>query len=183
MCSFFFQESHDRTDKLQCPRCLKTYSLCSDKQGYNPTVASSFVAHLQAHIDKKVQCKKCCLNFITDKELKEHVLKDHVSFRGFDSELSFFFQEKKIHIYFYPLSQHRRKCFAGRAQIKIQNINDFIQRLSWIEIPLQKNTEFKKHSRIKIPGHFRSPLYSRMGNPFFPPIQTPSLNPFFFHFQ
>ena len=29
-----FTEAHDRTDKLQCPRCLKTYSLFSEK-GYN----------------------------------------------------------------------------------------------------------------------------------------------------
>ena len=46
-------QSHDRTDKLQCPHCLKTFSLFSDK-GYNSSVASSFVSHLQMHKDKKV---------------------------------------------------------------------------------------------------------------------------------
>ncbi len=41
-----FQEAHDRTDKLQCPRCLKTFSLFSNNQ-YNANVASSYVMHLQ----------------------------------------------------------------------------------------------------------------------------------------
>jgi hypothetical protein len=83
-----FQESHDRTDKLQCPRCLKTFSLSSDK-GYNSGAAAQFVAHLQQHQDKKVSCKKCCLNFINEQTMKDHVQKDHVSFKGFDSKQIF----------------------------------------------------------------------------------------------
>ena len=79
-----FQEAHDRTDKLQCPRCLKTYNLFSTN-GYNVNTASSFVTHLQAHANKKISCKKCCLTFVDNGSLKEHVQKDHVSFKGFDS--------------------------------------------------------------------------------------------------
>ncbi len=41
-----FQDAHDRTDKLQCPRCLKTFSLFVNNQ-YQANVASSFVQHLQ----------------------------------------------------------------------------------------------------------------------------------------
>ncbi len=43
---FALKDAHDRTDKLQCPRCLKTFSLFSNNQ-YNANVASSFVMHLQ----------------------------------------------------------------------------------------------------------------------------------------
>eukprot|EP00095_Tigriopus_kingsejongensis_P004720 maker-scaffold931_size79642-snap-gene-0.11 protein:Tk04720 transcript:maker-scaffold931_size79642-snap-gene-0.11-mRNA-1 annotation:"pogo transposable element with znf domain" len=79
-----FQETHDRTDKLQCPRCLKTFSLCSDK-GYNATMASSFVQHLQWHQNKKTPCKRCCLTFHNEPLLKAHIEKDHVSFKGFEN--------------------------------------------------------------------------------------------------
>lgn len=37
-----FTELHDRTDKLQCPRCLKTFSLFGEK-GYNSSIAVAFV--------------------------------------------------------------------------------------------------------------------------------------------
>jgi hypothetical protein len=36
------------SDKLQCPLCLKTYSLYGDK-GYNSSGAVSFMQHLQRH--------------------------------------------------------------------------------------------------------------------------------------
>ena len=58
-----FTEAHDRTDKLLCPRCLKTYSLFSDK-GYNPSMATAYVAHLQTHQDgQRKKCTKCLLSF------------------------------------------------------------------------------------------------------------------------
>ncbi len=79
-----FTEAHDRTDKLQCPRCLKTFCLFSDK-GYNSTVAAAFMSHLQAHQDaRKVACKKCCLAFKDEKKVKAHAEKDHLSFKSFD---------------------------------------------------------------------------------------------------
>ena len=57
-----FIEQHDRTDKLQCPRCLKIFCLFSEKGGYNSSTAVAFVEHLQSHQDgKRVPCKKCCL--------------------------------------------------------------------------------------------------------------------------
>jgi hypothetical protein len=36
------------SDKLQCPLCLKTYSLYGEK-GYNSSGAVSFMQHLQKH--------------------------------------------------------------------------------------------------------------------------------------
>ncbi|XP_059085785.1 uncharacterized protein LOC131882601 [Tigriopus californicus] len=78
-----FQESHDRTDKLQCPRCLKTFTLCSDK-GYSSNVAVSFVQHLQEHQDKKLTCKKCCLTFLKDGSMRKHIERDHASYRSFE---------------------------------------------------------------------------------------------------
>ena len=57
-----FQSTHDRTNKLQCPDCLRTFSLYGDK-GYNTTVAVSFLQHLQKHENFKnksgLHCKKC----------------------------------------------------------------------------------------------------------------------------
>ena len=48
---------------FQCPRCLKTFSLFSEK-GYNSSIAVAFVEHLQSHQDgKRIACKKCCLSF------------------------------------------------------------------------------------------------------------------------
>ena len=84
-----FQEVHDRTDKLQCTHCLKTLSLCSDK-GYNSTVASLFVQHLQIHVDKNVACKKCCLTFHTPQLLSVHVEKDHVSYKTFEGKYLYY---------------------------------------------------------------------------------------------
>ncbi len=80
-----FTEAHDRTDKLQCPRCLKTYSLSSDK-GYNSSVAAAFVQHLQTHQDgKRKKCFKCQLAFKDDgKSLRTHLEHDHGSFKGFE---------------------------------------------------------------------------------------------------
>merc|ERR1719369_414791 len=83
-----FQVTHDRTDKLQCPLCLKTYSLYGEK-GYNSNNAVSFMQHLQKHEDIKnrnqLNCRKCCLKFIDDKSLKTHLTDDHVSFKDFDN--------------------------------------------------------------------------------------------------
>merc|ERR1719219_1409986 len=82
-----FQLNHDRTDKLQCPLCLKTYSLYGEK-GYMSSIAVTFMQHLQKHEDiknKKYGCKKCCLNFHNEASLKNHIEKDHVSFKGFDN--------------------------------------------------------------------------------------------------
>lgn len=79
-----FTELHDRTDKLQCPRCLKTFSLFSEK-GYNSSIAAAFVEHLQSHQDgKRIACKKCCLSFKDDKKVRAHLERDHASFKGFD---------------------------------------------------------------------------------------------------
>ena len=65
-----FHETHDRSDKLQCPRCLKTFSLFGDK-GYNSNVATSFVSHLQMHEDKKgYNCRNCRLSFLQADHLK-----------------------------------------------------------------------------------------------------------------
>jgi hypothetical protein len=80
-----FTELHDRTDKLQCPLCLKTYSLFNDK-GYNSAAAQSYMVHLQKHEDcakKKNSCKKCCLEFVNDQVLKHHQEKDHMSYKDF----------------------------------------------------------------------------------------------------
>jgi len=83
-----FQVTHDRTDKLQCPLCLKTYSLYGDK-GYNSSNAVSFMQHLQKHEDIKTKsqhnCRKCVLKFMDDKSLKTHLTDDHVSFKDFDN--------------------------------------------------------------------------------------------------
>lgn len=81
-----FMESHDRTDKLQCPKCLKTFTLCTDK-GYNHTIGEQFVSHLQAHLDKKVRCKRCRLTFHTESQVKAHIEKDHPSYLSFQGEL------------------------------------------------------------------------------------------------
>jgi len=81
-----FHEMHDRTDKLQCPLCLMTYSLTNEK-GYNSSSAVSYMQHLQKHEDSKKKnnaCKKCCLVFVKDNLLKNHVEKDHVSYKEFD---------------------------------------------------------------------------------------------------
>jgi len=86
-CIDHFHEAHDRTDKLQCPLCLKTYSLYGEK-GYMSSIAVTFMQHLQKHEDiknKKYGCKKCCLNFHNEAALKVHVEKDHVSFKDFDN--------------------------------------------------------------------------------------------------
>ena len=80
-----FSECHDRTDKLQCPKCLKVFSLFSDN-GYCPEVAGAFIDHLQLHLRKKHQCSKCCLSFVTDSSLKQHLNKDHLSFSNHPGE-------------------------------------------------------------------------------------------------
>jgi len=79
-----FTEMHDRTDKLQCPLCLKVYSLFNDK-GYNSAAAQSYMMHLQKHENckKKYKCKKCMLEFTNEKVLKYHQEKDHVSYKDF----------------------------------------------------------------------------------------------------
>ena len=82
-----FQTYHDRTDKLQCPHCLKTYSMYNDK-GYNSSSSASYLQHMQRHEDVKkranLSCKKCCLRFIEDRHLKAHLLEDHLSFKDFE---------------------------------------------------------------------------------------------------
>ena len=83
-----FQLNHDRTDKLQCPHCLKTYSLYTDK-GYNSSTSANYLEHMQKHEDLKskqsVNCRKCVLRFTDDKILKVHASEDHLSFKDFDN--------------------------------------------------------------------------------------------------
>ena len=82
-----FQGSHDRSDKLQCPHCLKTFSLYSDK-GYNGAGSSSYLQHLQRHEDLKkrqsLHCKKCSLKFLEEKQVRAHLADDHVSFKDYE---------------------------------------------------------------------------------------------------
>ena len=82
-----FQVNHDRTDKLQCPHCLKIFSLYSEK-GYNGTGSTSYLQHLQRHEDTKkkqsLQCKKCSLKFLEEKHVRAHLAEDHVSFKDYE---------------------------------------------------------------------------------------------------
>jgi len=81
-----FQLNHDRTDKLQCPLCLKTYSLYGEK-GYNSGNAVAYMQHLQKHEDCKNKtstfCRRCVLRFVDDKTMKTHLAEDHASYRDF----------------------------------------------------------------------------------------------------
>ncbi len=88
-----FQEAHDRTDKLQCPHCLKMFALYKE-YGYSSQVAVGFLNHLLQHKNSGVKnlCRKCRLKFITAGELKTHVEKDHLSYRNF----------KDVEAYNYP---------------------------------------------------------------------------------
>ena len=81
-----FTEAHDRTDKLLCPRCLKTYATFSDK-GYNSTMAAAYVQHLQSHQDgQRKKCGKCLLSFkdpmVDGKSFKAHLDQDHGSYKN-----------------------------------------------------------------------------------------------------
>ena len=79
----YFQEAHDRTDKLQCPKCLRIFALYSDK-GYSSSMAVSYIQHLQTHVSKEAKCKKCVLKFHTEVMVRSHVDKDHMSYKNFD---------------------------------------------------------------------------------------------------
>jgi len=82
-----FQLEHDRTDKLQCPHCLKTFNLYSSDKGYNSAATINYLQHLQRHEDLKNKnksqnnCKKCVLKFTEDKYLKIHASEDHLSYK------------------------------------------------------------------------------------------------------
>merc|ERR1719309_1218530 len=82
-----FQNTHERTDKLQCPVCLKTTGLYGEK-GYNSDTAVKFLQHLQKHEDTKskvgLKCKKCVLKFIDEKSLKLHHEQDHGSYKEWE---------------------------------------------------------------------------------------------------
>ena len=82
-----FQVTHDRTDKLQCPLCLKTTGLYGEK-GYNADTAVKFMQHLQRHEDTKAKaglnCRKCALKFVDEKSAKQHAEQDHNSYREFE---------------------------------------------------------------------------------------------------
>merc|ERR1719447_2750021 len=82
-----FQNTHDRTDKLQCPLCLKTTGLYGEK-GYNADTAVKFMQHLQRHEDTKnksgLNCRKCALKFVDEKSAKQHAEQDHNSYREFE---------------------------------------------------------------------------------------------------
>lgn len=79
--------THDRTDKLQCPLCLKTTGLYGEK-GYSADTAVKFMQHLQKHEDTKskagLNCRKCALKFIDEKSAKQHAEQDHNSYREFE---------------------------------------------------------------------------------------------------
>ena len=79
--------THDRTDKLQCPLCLKTTGLYGEK-GYNADTAVKFMQHLQRHEDTKAKaglnCRKCALKFVDEKSAKQHAEQDHNSYREFE---------------------------------------------------------------------------------------------------
>jgi len=82
-----FQIAHDRTDKLQCPLCLKTTGLYGEK-GYNADTAVKFMQHLQKHEDIKARpglnCRKCALKFVDEKSMRNHTEQDHGSYRDFE---------------------------------------------------------------------------------------------------
>ena len=80
-----FQEAHDRTDKLLCPRCLRVFALYTDK-GYSSSMAVSYIQHLQTHVTKEAKCRKCTLKFHTEVMVRSHVDKDHMSYKNFDSK-------------------------------------------------------------------------------------------------
>ena len=90
-----FHMNHDRTDKLQCPQCLQTFSLYSDK-GYNSTTSDCFLKHLQRHEDirkkQNLHCKKCSLKFLDERQVKSHLAEDHVSFKDFDNVEAYEFE-------------------------------------------------------------------------------------------
>ena len=79
--------THDRTDKLQCPLCLKTTGLYGEK-GYSADTAVKFMQHLQRHEDTKAKtglnCRKCALKFVDEKSVKQHAEQDHNSYREFE---------------------------------------------------------------------------------------------------
>ena len=98
-----FQNTHDRTDKLQCPLCLKTTGLYGEKgyfivpdrpllsyvdTRYNADTAVKFMQHLQRHEDTKnkpgLNCRKCALKFVDEKSAKQHAEQDHNSYREFE---------------------------------------------------------------------------------------------------
>ena len=83
-----FQMNHDRTDKLQCPHCLKIFCMHNEK-GYNTNTSESYLQHLQRHEDLKkrqsLQCKRCKLKFLDDRHVKSHLAEDHISFRDYDN--------------------------------------------------------------------------------------------------
>lgn len=74
-----FSHIHERTDKLLCPKCLKIYSLFTEK-GYLPCIPNTYIDHLQLHLKREYRCSKCCLSFLSEFSLKQHIEKDHVSF-------------------------------------------------------------------------------------------------------
>ncbi|CAB4066601.1 POGZ [Lepeophtheirus salmonis] len=59
-----FHESHDRTDKLQCPRCLKTYSLMGDR-GYNSCIALPLLSYL---ISRRITIERDMVMYNVEKE-------------------------------------------------------------------------------------------------------------------
>merc|ERR1712226_557425 len=81
-----FLEYHERSDKMQCPRCLKIFSMSGGAQGYNPATAVEYLRHLEQHNQPKVfKCERCVLQFPTDATRKAHVEKDHVTWKDYET--------------------------------------------------------------------------------------------------
>ncbi|XP_040571106.1 uncharacterized protein [Lepeophtheirus salmonis] len=156
-----FHQEHDRTDKLQCPICLKLYSLMGEK-GYNSTIASAFANHIQSHLTGKTfSCKRCNLNFLQDAYLRNHIMRDHASFKEFENLSAYVYQEDEKPIRMTkPEDRIARNAIRKTGVLKLQPQSAFAaQNLEdMLMYNIYKEDCCECNKKMTNPGHYAAYL-------------------------
>ncbi|KAK7788712.1 hypothetical protein R5R35_007354 [Gryllus longicercus] len=77
-----FYEVHNHGEKMQCPFCLKTVAVCANGRRLGSNI-SFFLTHIQKHQRRYItkKCTRCALWFVNKWAIREHLQRDHVSFK------------------------------------------------------------------------------------------------------
>ena len=83
-----FYIDHTASGTLQCPFCLKTYTVVTDKEQIVVNIAA-YLNHLKQHVNdnNNVRCPRCALKFVDKGSNKTHQMYDHGSMKHLQSLL------------------------------------------------------------------------------------------------
>lgn len=83
-----FYNDHTASGTLQCPFCLKSYTVVADSAQITVNI-TEYLNHLKQHVNdnNNVRCTRCSLKFLDKGSSKVHQMHDHGSLKAVQSQL------------------------------------------------------------------------------------------------